>query len=75
MDGVPLGQTLIGVAGMMLWAALCGMPALVLYNLANRTRSGAGAWIAMVLMLLVWFPLVTALCLWAVSTMIGLRLT
>jgi hypothetical protein len=73
MDGVPLWQTLLGVAGIAVWGVLCGVPALALYSLAARTRSGIAPWIMLVVILLVWFPLVTVLCVWAVATMIGLR--
>jgi hypothetical protein len=76
MDGVPLGQTLLGVAGMLVWAVLCGFPALAIYSLAARSRSSALSWLVLIVLLLVWLPLVTVLCLWAVSSLIGgLQLT
>jgi hypothetical protein len=75
MDGVPLGQTLLGVAGMLVWAVLCGVPALAIYSLAARSRSGALSWVVLIVLLLVWLPLVTVLCLWAVASLIGWQLT
>jgi hypothetical protein len=75
MDGVPLWQTLLGVAGMLVWAVLCGVPALAIYSLAARTRSSALSWVVLTVLLLVWLPLVTVLCLWAVASLIGWRLT
>ncbi|HEY2099583.1 MAG: hypothetical protein QOI50_7222 [Pseudonocardiales bacterium] len=75
MDGVPLWQTLLGVAGMLVWAVLCGVPALAIYSLAARTRSSALSWVVLTVLLLVWLPLVTVLCLWAVASLIGWQLT
>jgi hypothetical protein len=75
MDGVPLWQTLLGVAGMLVWAVLCGVPALAIYSLAARTRSGVLSWVVLTVLLLVWLPLVTVLCLWAVASLIGWQLT
>ena len=75
MDGVPLWQTLLGVAGMLVWAVLCGVPALAIYSLASRTRSGVLSWVVLTVLLLVWLPLVTVLCLWAVASLIGWQLT
>jgi hypothetical protein len=74
MDGVPLWQTLLGVAGMLVWAVLCGVPALAIYSLAARTRSSALSWVVLTVLLLVWLPLVTVLCLWAVASLIGWQL-
>ena len=71
MGDVPLWQTLLGVAGMLVWGALCGVPAVALYSLASRPRSGVLSWMLMILGLLVWLPLVTALCVWAVTRLIG----
>ncbi|HTF50791.1 MAG TPA: hypothetical protein VK735_25400 [Pseudonocardia sp.] len=75
MDDVPLGQTLLGVAGMLVWAVLCGVPALAIYSLAAKRETGAMSWVVLIVLLLVWLPLVTVLCLWAVSTLIGWQLT
>jgi hypothetical protein len=75
MVGVPLGQTLLGVAGMLVWAVLCGVPAMAIYSLAARTRSSALSWVVLIVLLLIWLPLVTVLCLWAVYSLIGLQLT
>ncbi|HEV7787405.1 MAG TPA: hypothetical protein VGP05_00210 [Pseudonocardia sp.] len=75
MEGVPLWQTLLGVAGMLVWAVLCGVPALAIYSLAARTRSGVLSWVVLIVLLLVWLPLVTVLCLWAVASLIGWQLT
>jgi hypothetical protein len=75
MDGVPLWQTLLGVAGMLVWAVLCGVPALAIYSLAARTRSSALSWVVLTVLLLVWLPLVTVLFLWAVASLIGWQLT
>ncbi|MDT7644874.1 MAG: hypothetical protein QOC75_1874 [Pseudonocardiales bacterium] len=75
MDGVPLWQTLLGVAGMLVWAVLCGVPALAIYSLAARTRSGVLSWVVLIVLLLVWLPLVTVLCLWAVASLIVWQLT
>jgi hypothetical protein len=33
------------------------------------------SWVVLIALLLVWLPLVTVLCLWAVSTLIGWQLT
>lgn len=71
MDGVPPGELLLGAAGMLVWAVLCGVPALAIYSLAARPHSSATSWVALVVFLLAWLPLVTALCLWAVSRLIG----
>jgi hypothetical protein len=71
MDDVPLWQTLLGVAGMLVWAVLCGVPALAIYSLAARARSGVLTWVVFIVLLLVWLPLVTVLCLWAVTRLIG----
>jgi hypothetical protein len=75
MDDVPLWQTLLGVAGMLVWAVLCGIPAMAIYSLAAKARSSAMSWVILIVLLLVWLPLVTVLCLWAVSALIGWNLT
>lgn len=75
MDDVPLWQTLLGFAGLALWGILCGLPALVLYSLAAKSNSGMITWIVLLVVFLVWFPLVTVLCIWAVATLIGINLT
>ena len=75
MEGVPLWQTLLGVAGMLVWAVLCGVPALAIYSLAARTRSGVLSWVVLIVLHLHWLPLVTVLCLWAVASLIGWQLT
>jgi len=75
MDGVSLGQTLLGAAGMLVWAVLCGVPALAIYSIAAKPRSSAMSWLALVVILLVWLPLVTVLCLWAVSRLVGWQLS
>lgn len=75
MDDVPVGQLLLGAAGMLVWAVLCGIPALAIYSLAARPHGTSGlTWVAVVVLLLVWLPLVTLLCLWAVSTLVGWKL-
>jgi hypothetical protein len=74
MDDVPLGQLLLGVAGMLVWAVLCAIPALAIYSMAARPHSSGLSWVALLVVLLIWLPLVTMLCLWAVSTLIGWRL-
>jgi hypothetical protein len=75
MDDVPLWQTMLGFAGLAVWGILCGLPALVLYSLAAKSNSGMITWVVLAVVLLVWFPLVTALCIWAVATLIGINLT
>lgn len=67
-------ETAIGLAGIAVWGILCGLPALVLYSLAARSDSGVTAWIVLIVVFLVWFPLVTVLCVWAFSTLIGIKL-
>ncbi|GAA5150615.1 hypothetical protein GCM10023321_16290 [Pseudonocardia eucalypti] len=75
MSGVPFWQTLVGVIGMIVWGAMCGFPALALYSLAMRPHGGGkSTWVALVLILLVWFPLVTWVCIWAMSNLIGFTL-
>lgn len=71
MDDVPLWQTLLGVAGMLVWGALCGVPAVALYSLASRPRVSALSWLMLILLMVVWLPLVTLLCVWAVTRLIG----
>jgi hypothetical protein len=74
MDDVPVGELLLGVVGMLVWAVLCGLPALAIYSMAARPHSSGMSWVALVVILLIWLPLVTVLCLWAVSKLIGWRL-
>jgi hypothetical protein len=71
MSDVPLWQTLLGVVGMLVWGALCGVPAVALYSLASRPRAGALSWLLLIVLMLVWLPLVTVLCVWAVTRLIG----
>ena len=47
------------------------MPAVALYSLASRPRAGALSWLVLILLMVVWLPLVTVLCAWAVTTLIG----
>ncbi|HEY4004615.1 MAG TPA: hypothetical protein VGM60_05445 [Pseudonocardia sp.] len=75
MADVPLWQTLLGLAGILAWGLLCGAPALAIYSLAARPRAGAASWVLLAVLVVVWFPLVTALCVWAVSTVVGLKLS
>lgn len=74
MNDVPLWQTLLGLTGMLVWGVLCGVPALAIYSLAARDRGGLAPWLLLVATLLIWFPLVTVLCVWAYATLIGIRL-
>ena len=71
---VPFWQSLLGFAGLAVWGILCGVPALLLYSLATKANSGAVAWVVLILVFLLWFPLVTALCIWAMSTLLGINL-
>lgn len=72
MDDVPFWQMVLGLTGVAVWGALCGLPALAIYSLAERARSGYAPWVLLAVLLLIWFPLVTALCVWAISTVIGI---
>ena len=74
MNGVSGWDTAIGLAGIAVWGIMCGLPALVIYSLAARSNSGMVAWIVLIVVFLVWFPLVTLLCVWAFGTLIGMKL-
>jgi hypothetical protein len=63
---------IVGFVAMMIWGALCGVPALAIYNLAQRTRTGWRTWVLFIGGMLVWLPLVTVICVWGVLHLIGL---
>ena len=75
MGDVPLWQTMLGIAGMLVWGALCGVPAVALYSFASRPRTGVLGWVLLLLMMLIWLPLVTVLCVWAITSLIGFPLS
>ena len=62
---------LIGSVVLLIWGALCGVPAMTVYNLAMRARTGWRTWLILGAVLVLWMPLVTGLCLWGVSLLIG----
>lgn len=68
-------DAVVGFVGMMVWGALCGVPALAIYNLAARARTGWLTWVLLAAILLAWLPLVTAICMWAVFHLIGINVT
>ncbi|MBO0849987.1 MAG: hypothetical protein J2P20_11030 [Pseudonocardia sp.] len=74
MNGVSGWDTAIGLAGIAVWGMMCGLPALVLYSVAARSDTGVVRWIVLIVAFLVWFPLVTVLCVWAYGTLIGIKL-
>lgn len=61
----------IGFAAMVVWGAMCGVPALAIYNVAMRAKSNWRTWTLLACGLLLWIPLVTLVCLWAVSHLIS----
>lgn len=67
-------NTVIGFLGMLVWGALCGFPAMAIYTVAMRERGSWRSWLLLIVVLLVWFPAVTLLCLWAVFKIIGVDL-
>ncbi|HZZ50505.1 MAG TPA: hypothetical protein VFE65_26740 [Pseudonocardia sp.] len=67
-------HSVIGFLGMIVWGALCGFPALALYSVVMQDRAGWRPWLLILGLVVLWFPAVTLLCLWAVLTLTGMGL-